>query len=358
MRGTLKVAQSTRILFQGAVMSQPEESRANDGKGHSRLRRWDVAVLLLLLIVGVGLLLPAVPRIRVGGYNPGKCLNNLRQIGLAVQSANVMHARLPPFFGVYEDKPAPVQTANGALPHPATIYFHLLPHLEEVGVYQRLPPLFDYPATNQYVIAPDAPLGGAADENAAMFRVPVYLCPSDISADASGVELLSLSPDASRSPWGLNNYSANYLLFGMVKNPRLPESVPDGLSTTIFFAEKAGICADPATGRKGGNIWAAPAFFPFDPQGQVNYGGTLGYDPGINNPTKPFALGLFQSIVPEAPCDPTLAQAPHKSGINVSMGDGSARTISLNVSPTTWSALLTPYPIPGQTRSDKPGEDW
>ena len=192
-----------------------------------------------------------------------------------------------------------------------------------------------------------------------MFKVFVYLCSSDVSGEPSGVQNLSLtSKGTEASDWGSSNYSANYLLFGMVKDPRLPESVPDGLSNTIFFTEKASICDDAATGRRGGNLWAVPAFFPSDPQASVNFGGTLGYDPAPTNPTRPYALALFQIAAPGIACDPALAQSPHAGGINVSMGDGSCRFITSNVSAATWSALVTPYPIRGQARSDVPGDDW
>ncbi len=341
-------------------MSRQEENRNDEGRSWPRITLWDVVVLLLLLIAGAGFLLPAVQNIRITS-NQSQCSNNLRQIGLAAISANDTYKHLPPAFGTYAGKLAPVHSDKGDLPHPATIYYHLLPHLDQAGIYQRLPPLFDFPETNQYVLAPKPPLLGtaASDENAAMFKVPVYVCPSDASGDSSGVQNLSLiGKGKEKSDWGSSNYSANYLLFGMVKEPRLPESVPDGLSNTIFFTEKASICDDSATGRKGGSLWAVPAFFPSDPQASVNFGSTLGYDPAPTNPTRPYALSIFQTSPVPGACDPTLAQSPHVAGINVSMGDGSSRTISSRVSAATWSALLTPYPIRGQTRSDDPGNDW
>ena len=163
----------------------------------------------------------------------------------------------------------------------------------------------------------------------------------------------------------MNSYAANYLLFGMVKERRLSEAVPDGLYVTIFFTEKAGNCDDNASGRRGGNLWAVPPFFPADQAASVNYGGTFGYDPAEANRSQPFAMGLFQMQPAAGKCDPTLAQSPHVGGINVAMGDGSARFIATSISPSTWSALITPYPVnnpkfPGgiQMRSDVPDVNW
>ncbi len=281
-------------------------------------------------------------------------------------AVNSVHNRLPPAFGAFGSKPPSVKTPKGELVHEASLFYFILPQLEQAGPFSRIPPLFNYPEVNQYVLTPAPPLGGLPDENAASIRIHPYQCWSDASADPAGIGKLSLTPDKMPpSEWGTNSYAANYLLFGMIKERRLPESVPDGLSVTIFFTEKAGLCDDTATGRKGGNLWAVPPFFPSDPKGLTNFGGTFGYDPAETNPSRPYAMSLFQMSPAPGKCDPALAQSPHDGGINVSMGDGSVRHINASISPKTWSALLTPYPVqaanfPGgrQIRSDYADGDW
>lgn len=348
-------------------MARPNEEHDGNVKDRSRFSPWDILVGLILVIIVIGMLIPSLQRIRDRGGNRAKCSNNLRQIGLATLFAHDMAKRLPPAFGSYNDKPKSGIGEKAPGTYPATIFYHLLPNLDGTGIYSRLPPLFNYPSENEYVLAPNPPLLGqrSPDENAAAFRMSTFICPSNVSGDPSGVESHSLiQGKAEASLWGTNGYAANYLLFGLVKEPRLPESVPDGLSTTIFFTEKAPICADSATGRTGGNLWAVPPFFPSDPQALVNYGGTFGYDPAAGNPTRPYSVALFQVEPAADKCDSSLAQSPHSGGINVSMGDGSARFISNTVSSKTWSALLTPYPIRGigspadGARSDVPGDDW
>jgi prepilin-type processing-associated H-X9-DG protein len=346
-------------------MPQPDEKRSDSGRPR-QFRRWDIVACAVLLVVALGIFLPSVQRIRDGDGNRTQCVNNLRQIGLATLAVSTAYNKLPPAFGSFRDKPPAVKTPTGEQAHEASLFYFLLPHLEAAGAFSRLPPLFNYPDANQYVLAPDSPLGGLPDENAASIVIKPYVCPSEVSSDPSGIAQMSLTPGRTPpSPWGQNNYAANYLVFGMVKDARLPESVPDGLSVTIFFTEKAGSCDNSATGRRGGNLWAAPPFFPSDPKGLANYGGTIGYDPGETNPSKPYTMSLFQIRPVPGQCDPALAQSPHDGGINVSMGDGSVRFISAKVSPKTWSALLTPYPVraenfPGgwQGRSDVVGEDW
>jgi hypothetical protein len=347
-------------------MSQHEEERSDNSNRSSRYGRWDIVALMVVVLLALGMLIPSLQNIRGGSSNRSKCLNNLRQIGLATIDAHSAYNRVPPAYGTFGNRPPTYKTPEGEKPHSATLFYYLLPHLEASGIFARLPPLYHYPAENQYVLAPAQPLGGQPDENASSFVERTYICPSDESADPSGLTQLSLTPGkVEASNWGQNSYAANYLLFGMVKERRLPESVPDGLSVTIFFTEKASRCENTANGRTGGNLWAVPPFFPSDPKALVNYGGTVGFDPAENNPTKPYAMTLFQMSPSHGKCNPTLAQSPHTEVINVGMGDGSARSIRSTVSAKTWSALMTPYPIqagnfPGgaQGRSDVPDFDW
>ena len=339
-----------------------------------------IELLVVIAIIGVlmGLLLPAVQRIRAAA-NRTACANNIRQIGLAVQSANAAQGRLPPAYGIYNGKPSVTSLTTGVttsypgngagIPFGGSLFFHLLPHLEAAGTYQRFPPLF---TTSNYVLAgtgqaPFTGIAGAtftADDNAAQFKVPSFMCPADISGDSSGVTTASGLSASNQSPWGENCYAGNFLVFGptLVPSPKIPESVPDGLSNTIFFAEKPPISAS------GGNLWAAIPFFPSSPvTAQANYGGTFGYNmfatgaTAYRIPQAPAYAGItFQSITPATPGNSLDAGSPHDSGINVAMGDGSAKFVSNQVSPQTWSALVTPYPIPaiGIPRSDVPGADW
>lgn len=117
-----------------------------------------VELLVALLIVGMllAVVLPAVHSVRSGARD-SVCLNNLRQIGLAMQSHHTVRGKFPP--GGVEWRPARNKTRR-QLAWSA----YLLPYLDREDLYRRLD------------------LGKAFDspENAAAAAVvlEVYLCPA------------------------------------------------------------------------------------------------------------------------------------------------------------------------------------
>jgi hypothetical protein len=120
---------------------------------------------------------------------------------------------------------------------------------------------------------------------------------------------------------------------GIDVQPRLEGSFPDGTSTTILFAEKHARCVNFAF-PYGGSRWAydvlGPGTLPLHPAFAVSW---TGYSIGKN--------ASFQVRPAEGRCDTSLASTPHQT-INVLMADGSGRSISPDLAPGKWWALLTP----------------
>src|SRR5262245_11600951 len=89
----------------------------------------ELLVVIGIIAVLMGLLLPAIQRVRESA-NRTQCENNLKQIGLAAHLCHDSNRRLPPALGWYPG------TASGAF-GPAV--FELLPNLEQNNLYQSSP---------------------------------------------------------------------------------------------------------------------------------------------------------------------------------------------------------------------------
>jgi prepilin-type N-terminal cleavage/methylation domain-containing protein len=96
-----------------------------------------VELLVVIAIIGVliGLLLPAVQKVREAAYRI-KCANNLKQIGLAVHHYHTAYNRFPP--GSKNDK------RQLPLSAPRTTYMiELYPYLEQENTYKSWNPNVD-----------------------------------------------------------------------------------------------------------------------------------------------------------------------------------------------------------------------
>src|SRR5437868_6971678 len=83
----------------------------------------ELLVVIAIIAILIGLLLPAVQKIREAAARL-QCQNNLKQMGLATHNCQDTMNRLPPLAGTF----------GGA--YYAPLFFHLLPYIEENNVWQ------------------------------------------------------------------------------------------------------------------------------------------------------------------------------------------------------------------------------
>ena len=121
-----------------------------------------VELLVVITIIGVliALLLPAVQAAREAARR-AQCTNNLKQVGLALQSYASAHGAFPPSFCIRQG--TTLSGNNGSW----SIHGRILPYLEQGNAYSRV----------RLDVAWDAQVATGVPT----MRTPTYLCPSEVN---------------------------------------------------------------------------------------------------------------------------------------------------------------------------------
>jgi prepilin-type N-terminal cleavage/methylation domain-containing protein len=296
----------------------------------------ELLVVIAIIAVLIGLLLPAVQKVREAASRI-QCANNLKQVGLALHNCHDTSGAFPPVCGDAADgtvRSGPFQGRVGS-----TLFF-LLPFIEQENA---------------------ARIGDPLDGQLLHLPIKTFRCPSAPGGNGDGTFTNT------HGTWAISNYSANYRVFG---NPaanswegaaRLGSSFGDGTSNTIAFAERYGWCGlrpngaeDPPqtyTYAGNGSIWGWSA----RRNNTWAWSSTFAYADLYSdraNWDQLFQVSPQPLVGPGAVCDPSRAQTAHPGGILVGLADGSVRPVAAGVSRATWHAALTP------AEGDLPGGDW
>lgn len=299
----------------------------------------ELLVVIAIIAVLIGLLLPAVQKVREAASRM-KCQNNMKQYGLSFHNYESTYGYFPPGYIFYG------ATWNGAPDwSEATWGFFILPFIEQTSLYNTVDQSLFKTTGHSFGQGPNG------TTTVATTRIALLSCPSDdpnaqlafggVLIRGNYVANGGIGPQISPNPASGLDETVQGVFYNISKIS-VPE-ITDGTSNTVFMSELINVKGNDMRGVR--YYTEGPIYqhnnTPNSGTDQVRSGNCVNTDPAAPCTTSYTAYNNRQLI--------QTARSRHPGGVNVLLGDGSVRFCPNDVSIAVWKALATPRATTGES---------
>lgn len=308
-----------------------------------------VELLVVIAIIGIliAILIPAIQAAREAARR-NSCVNNLRQVGIAVQNYSDARRTLPPFSLL----------PPGKTSQPWSALARLLPYLEEKTLHD----LIDWDVDHEFTAKPKV----------AGMRVGIYLCPSEVRDEARVTGAVTYYPSNfafNTGTWFIYDPASKQCgdgAFAPNQAYRL-NRISDGLSKTMGMSETKAYQPNVWDTGKPSTFGVAPPATPaaaaafaggtFDSNGHTEWvegdvhetGFTTTFTPNTivpytaNGQTEDIDLISMRDgeSITAPTYAATTARSYHSGGVNIMLLDSSTHFVSDEISSMIWRAYGT-----------------